>query len=67
MLRIGSSLFAPLAKLYGYRIVFYGCALVSLLGLGLTFLVRETKGTALVSHTEEDNEAMRLRDSIMVE
>lgn len=46
----GSSLFAPVAKLYGYQVVFYGCAAVSLMGLGLTFLVPETKGMALTSH-----------------
>jgi len=47
---IGSSLFAPVAKMFGYQVVFYGCAAVALLGLGLTFLVPETKGKMLTSH-----------------
>ncbi len=46
-------MFAPVAKMYGYQVVFYGCAVVSLIGLGLTFLVPETKGMALKSHMSE--------------
>eukprot|EP01092_Planopodium_desertum_P006520 TRINITY_DN2716_c0_g1_i1.p1 TRINITY_DN2716_c0_g1~~TRINITY_DN2716_c0_g1_i1.p1 ORF type:complete len:176 (+),score=16.32 TRINITY_DN2716_c0_g1_i1:73-528(+) len=51
---IGSAIFSPVYTKYGAAITFYGCAVVALLGLLLTFLITDStkKEMPTVAETE---------------